>query len=60
MARTPEQILRDIIGGQAIQIATLMSDLEKSREEAARVKAEGERLGGAFQQQEPPPNTPES
>jgi hypothetical protein len=35
MARTPEQILRDVIGGQTIQIAGLLAEVEKLREQIA-------------------------
>jgi len=35
MARTVEQILKEILGAQAFQIAVLTAQLEKSRELAA-------------------------
>lgn len=38
MARTPEQVLRDIIGAQTIQIAALMAQLEEAREKLAKAE----------------------
>ncbi len=35
MARTPDQILREMIGAQAMQIAALQAEVEKLREQMA-------------------------
>jgi uncharacterized small protein (DUF1192 family) len=36
MARTPDEILRDIIGSYAMQIAALQAEIEALREELAK------------------------
>lgn len=36
MARTPEQILRDVIGGQVIQIAAQQAEIERLQAELAK------------------------
>jgi hypothetical protein len=40
MARTVEQVLKDILGAQAFQIAVLTAQLEKARELAAPATAQ--------------------
>lgn len=40
MARTAEQIIQSVLGGNQIKIATLQAELEAAQEEIERLRAE--------------------
>jgi sensor histidine kinase regulating citrate/malate metabolism len=44
MARTAEQVVKEIMGQNALQIATLISENENLKEELAKMKEDAEKL----------------